>query len=501
MVNGCVSPENIAGIFMANFQKNAQPNNGKRVEELKNSFSEEYNKFSSEHSENCDCNSYHISLAKVLDATFSLKKGKSADEDAVSAEHFFNAPLSLFERLKNLFNMMLRHGFVPKQFCSGFILPIVKDSQGNKADSGNYRGITISPIISKIFEHVLKLTFEPHLQTSLHQFGFKKRSSTTHALYCLKQTINYYVNNGSRVFCSFLDASKAFDRLVHAGLFLKLMKRGIPKIFLDILIMWYGNLRCRVRWDNAFSEWFEMPAGVRQGGILSPDLYCIYVEELLSRLEALGIGCYVMRKFAAALFYADDMAILAPSLKGLQRLLDCCSDFCQEWDVCLNPKKTKNMYFGQRISLMQNLLLDGKAIEWVDSWVYLGVSLKSSNKFSCSVVDRLNKFYKCANAIFRIDGYSDELTMLRLVETHCVPLLTYGVEIIHISDPEEQRKLRVAYNSLFRKIFGYRYFDSVRELQGFLCRPTWEELAEKRKATFMQKLHFFPTDSIMHCFA
>ena len=139
-------------------------------------------------------------------------------------------------------------------------------------------------------------------------------------------------------------------------------------------------------------------------------------------------------------------------------------------------------------------------IDWVDEWVYLGVTVLSDKKFSCSVTERLQKFYKCANSIFRIDGYSNELTMLRLVETHCVPLLTYGIEIADISDPSERLKLRVAYNSLFRKIFGYRRFDSVRELQGFLGRPTWEELVERRKNGFMQKLHFFPSDSIMHCF-
>lgn len=77
---------------------------------------------------------------------------------------------------------------------------------------------------------------------------------------------------------------------------------------------WYSNLQCRVKWDNCFSDWFSITAGVRQGGILSPDLYSIYVDDLLSRLESTGKGCYFHRVFAAALFYADDMAIMAPHL-------------------------------------------------------------------------------------------------------------------------------------------------------------------------------------------
>ena len=68
------------------------------------------------------------------------------------------------------------------------------------------------------------------------------------------------------------------DRLVHSGLFLELMKRGVPKPFLDIIIIWYEGLLCRVCWWTTFSDWFGINAGVRQGGVLSPDFYSIYVE-------------------------------------------------------------------------------------------------------------------------------------------------------------------------------------------------------------------------------
>ena len=92
---------------------------------------------------------------------------------------------------------MMVHGFVPQQFRYGFMLPIIKDSQGNHGDVSNYRGITISPIISKVFEHVLKSVFSDHLTTSNQQYGFKRKRSTTHALFCLKESINYHIDNGS----------------------------------------------------------------------------------------------------------------------------------------------------------------------------------------------------------------------------------------------------------------------------------------------------------------
>ena len=236
---------------------------------------------------------------------------------------------------------MLLHGHVPHQFQCGTIIPIVKDRQGDQGDMHNYRGITIAPIISKIFEYSLHSVFQPFLTTSQFQLGFKKKASTSHAIYCLKETIDYYTSHGSNVFCSFLDASKAFDRLVHAGLFLKLLQRHIPIVFLEIMIAWYANLSCRVRWGNTLSDWFCVKAGVRQGGILSPVFYCLYVDELVEILSSLGIGCHLRDIFLSILLYADDMALLAPSLNGLQQLLTATEEYCKKWDILLNSKKNK----------------------------------------------------------------------------------------------------------------------------------------------------------------
>ena len=165
-----------------------------------------------------------------------MKRGKSSDEDGISAEHLHHAPLNLLIRLTSLFNMMLSHSFVPSQFRFGFMVPVLKDLQGNRGDTNNYRPITIAPILSKLLEHVLKFVFCEYLITSDNQFGFKRNSSTTHALHCLKETVTYYINNGSRVYCAFLDASKAFDRLVHSGLFIKLMEKKVPLPFLRIVM-------------------------------------------------------------------------------------------------------------------------------------------------------------------------------------------------------------------------------------------------------------------------
>ena len=74
------------------------------------------------------------------------------------------------------------------------------------------------------------------------------------------------------------------------------------------------------------------------------------------------------------------------------------------------------------------------------------------------------------------------------MESHCVPLITNAIEILHVSNRDERRQLRVAYNSFFRKIFRYGSYESVTALQHFLNRPTWEELVSKRQMNFVNRL-------------
>ena len=496
MVDGCSDTKDIAEAFRVSFESNSKPNNVDKVNDLNQRFSEVYSKFSSNHNDSCNCSQYTVSLTTVIDAIGCLKNGKCADSDGIHAEHLHHAPLNFLERLTHLFNAMLCHSHVPTQFRFGHMIPIIKDTQGNSGDSSNYRGITISPTLSKLFEHVLKIVFAEHLNTSPNQFGFKKRHSTSHAIHCLKETVDYYINNGSNVYCSFLDASKAFDRLVHSGLFLKLINRGFPKVFIDIVITWYDGLYCRVLWNGSYSEWFNVTAGVRQGGVLSPDFYGLYVDELFHILESSGTGCYFLNRFAAALMYADDMALIAPSLKGLQTLLSLCERYCIDWDIKLNAKKSKNLSFGKGASPSHRLTLNSSPIDWVDKWKYLGVTLIHGRRFSCCVEETLKKFYRSLNSILRVDGQSDDIIMLRLIESHCVPVLSYAIEVINISDKKQSSKMRVAYNAIFRKLFNYSYRESVTDLQHMLCRPTWEELIEKRKGSFLKKISLLPNDSL-----
>ena len=87
----------------------------------------------------------------------------------------------------------------------------------------------------------------------------------------------------------------------------------MPKPIVRLLLHWYMTQKMRVQWSGRASDYFEISNGVRQGGVLSPVLFTIYLDSLLESLRASGRGCYWKDHFSGALCYADDPSILAPS--------------------------------------------------------------------------------------------------------------------------------------------------------------------------------------------
>jgi len=221
--------------------------------------------------------------------------------------------------LYKLFNAILSCGYVPNCFGKGIIIPLVKDKSADITDINNYRDITLSSVISKVFEMCLVELFSDYLQTSDLQFGFKKQLGCSNAIYALSSVIEFFTKNGSTINACFLDLSKAFDKVNHYGLYLKLMKRGIPQMLLNVIINWYGKCSAMVRWESSLSRCFSVTCGVRRGGVLSPFLFAIYVDDVIVSLQDKRLGCFVGGSYTGCLIYADDLVLLSASLTVLQR--------------------------------------------------------------------------------------------------------------------------------------------------------------------------------------
>ncbi len=142
-----------------------------------------------------------------------------------------------------------------------------------------------------------------------------------------------------------IDASKAFDRVCHDMLFQVLIERGIPTGVLRTLLDSYERQRLRKIWNDCSSEIFETKNGTKQSSIASPVLFTIYMDQLLlNRLEKSGLGCCIGAYYYGAFGYADDLTLLILIVNGLQKMVNICEQYVDEFGVKYNPIKTVTMH-------------------------------------------------------------------------------------------------------------------------------------------------------------
>ena len=173
----------------------------------------------------------------------------------------------------------------------------------------------------------------------------------------------------------FIDASKAFDRVHHFKLFNKLKLRGVPSSLVRILAYWYANQSMRVRWGNILSTPFNVGNGVRQGGILSPALFNIYMDDLSRQLGGCSTGCMIGDSLVNHFMYADDLALLSPSTGGFQQLLNICANYGVDFDVKYNAKKSVVMVCRTKDNMdikFPTFHLSGQSLGVSNSTKYLG---------------------------------------------------------------------------------------------------------------------------------
>ena len=177
-----------------------------------------------------------IDVQTVQNCVNNLKNNKASGSNGICSEHLKYAGPNLLVHICLLFNALLRHAFVPSGFCFGLIVPLLKDKHGDASKVDMYRGITLSCVISKLFQHVLLVLFGDSMNSSELQFGFKKNSSCSHALFVFNESVRYFIRRGSRVHCAALDASKAFDKVLNYGLFYTMVSKGLPVVFINVLM-------------------------------------------------------------------------------------------------------------------------------------------------------------------------------------------------------------------------------------------------------------------------
>ena len=163
-----------------------------------------------------------------------------------------------------------------------------------------------------------------------------------------------------------------------------------------------------------------MDNGVKQGGVLSPILFCVYLDELLKRLERTGVGCFIGHHFFGSVGYADDVKLLSPSITGLQTLVNTCEQFSQEYDVTFNTKKTLCICYGtEDVAGMRMVTLNGAFIPWQTEVKHLGNFLRYDLTDKADVRKKKGDFVAAVNKLNSVFSTVQAEIKLSLLQTYC----------------------------------------------------------------------------------
>ena len=496
-VNGETDPKGIAETFANYFESVYGDHDTDEHEELRKKYEDSYSRYFSEHIHD-DITPFLLTWSEMTEIVTKIKIGKSSSGICRPEHIFYGSPLLIYH-LHILFNGFIQHGYVPTEFLKGTITPIVKNAQGDVSDPSNYRGITLSCLPAKLFEFAIQMKTSHLLQTDNLQFGFKRKTSTNHAIYSLKATVNHFTEKGSNVYVAFLDCTKAFDRISHFGLFSKLINRKIPLCILLCLIYWYMNMTSNVKWANETSRSFRVPLGIKQGGINSPDFFGIYIDDIAAILRNANVGCHIYGILLAMILFADDLCLLAPTRRALDKMIQACAKYCKEFGLTFNTSKSKILVFSKKEVDNQSLapiLLNGREIEYVNSITYLGTTIVNKKGISFSSTNDLSKFYRASNSLLRAVNKPSEEVMMQLLYSCCIPILSYASAVKDYPSRQMQ-DCCTAMNDALRLLFGFNRWESVRSLRESFGYKSLVEIfhASKRKFEASLLTHHNPVVS------
>ena len=453
---------------------------------------------------NCDLNKLNplplCDVGLIQAQLHKLKRKCAPGLDNICTEHLIYSHPLVSVHISMLFNLCLTHGLIPNRCIASMITPVVKSNKNSVRDVNNYRPIALASTFSKLFELILLKYLESFLHTCDNQFGFKSGHGTDSCVFLLKQAINHYNQHDTPLYAIFLDSSKAFDRVCHYILFQKLIEKQVPLILVRFIMYWYKNQMITIKWNNVFSRCFSVTNGVRQGGIMSPYLFNIYMDQLSVKLNQLNIGCCIGDKCLNNLMYADDICCFAPSFKGLQRLVDTCVEFAAKHNIVFNCRKTKAMYFPCKFfkTTDHNLTVNDQHVEFVNSIKYLGVTISSVLSDELDIKARVRSIYCIANML-RTRFFKCSVNAKNILFRYFCSSI-YGINLWCRYPASSINRLRVAYNNAYRILFNLPRRIHINETMVNNGISTFYSLMRKHTANFIIRCKHSPNAYIQQIF-
>ena len=362
---------------------------------------------------------YEADVKKYLE---SLDTNKSTGPDDISPRILKELKREILQPLTTVFNQSLQMRKVPEDWKLANVTPIFK--KGDKSIALNYRPISLTSVAGKILEKIIRdkvVTFlEDNSIISDSQHGFRNKRSCLTNLLDFFQGIYENWDNSIPSDIIYLDFQKAFDKVPHERLIMKLKAAGIGDNLTAWIKDWLTGRKQRVLLNGKDSEWLPVTSGVPQGSVLGPILFIIYINDL-----EVGLKSSISK-------FADDTkvggkALTTADCEIIQNDINQIIKWSEKWQMSFNPDKCKVMHVGSRNSNF-SYKMQGKPLQAVQEESDLGVTISSDLKHTKHCKAACKKANTMLGFIARNFEYKTPEVVLTLYNSMVRPHLEYAVQ-------------------------------------------------------------------------
>lgn len=390
--------------------------------------------------ENNGENVQKVTVQEIQEVLKHIKNGKAGGPGGIPVELVKYGPMQLLEALCDIFNKCIRQNEdVPREWRQGIIFSIYKKGKKNVCE--NYRGITITSAIGRLYGRIIAKRIEKEIKTPEEQSGFTAGKSCTDNIFILQQLAEKKVMRGREAHLVFIDIKKAYDN-VPLKLLFEILEEEISPQYVNAIKNLYKNNISTVRNGDTESQEFQTNKGLRQGCSVSPTLFKIYLNRALKHWnDKCGrMGIHVGENILSNLLFADDQVIIAEDLEDITYMIKNLDEQYEKWGLDINYDKTKYMIVGEN-KRGDSIQTKKGVIENVNNFKYLGTTLTLDGKSDTDIKVRVGQGRQAINTLNSL-WWSKEISRnnkKKLYKSIVEPITTYGCEVWEISKRNENR--------------------------------------------------------------
>ena len=374
--------------------------------------------------------------------------------------------------LMNLFSKIFTTKITPSVWRKAIIKPIPKNSTIDPRLPLQYRGIALLSTVYKLYSCILNNRIVYYCENDgifvEEQNGFRQKRSCAEHIFTLTTILRNRLSCNLPTYAAFLDAEKAFDRIDRDLMLYKLLKIGIKGHLYENIKCIYSEATCSINVNNILTEWFATESGVIQGDTLSPTLFNIFINDMVSDVNSLNLGIPLDNECVSILLYADDIVVLSENEDNLQCILDTIYSWSRKNLIKFNEKKSNVIHFRKSNTDRSefNFKLGQSTLSTVDQYKYLGIILNEFLDYNVTVKTLANAANRALGAVINkyqtINGFG-YYTYTSLFKSGICPILDYCSEVWGYKNYPEINAIQ---NKAIRIFLGVHRFAPIAALNG-----------------------------------